>query len=149
MTSFILALILLSLSSSWTNTFTVPATNLGRVPAAMAFHDSLTKPLALQKGEQNQEPVRKTSIPSWISSTIVATSMMVGVSFMNMPFWPTPPALAETSKVVGKLQGSGLVFKDTLLIERFEGRKSMCCCCSCSCCCNDHVYDFHQRVLSS
>lgn len=49
--------------------------------------------------------------------------MMVGMSFMNLPLLPTPPALAETSKVVGKLQGSGLVFKDTLLIERFEDPK--------------------------
>lgn len=31
------------------------------------------------------------------------------------------PAYAEGSTVVGKLQGSGLVFKDTLLIQRFEG----------------------------
>jgi hypothetical protein len=31
------------------------------------------------------------------------------------------PAVAEGSTVVGKLQGSGLVFKDTLQIQRFEG----------------------------
>ena len=31
------------------------------------------------------------------------------------------PAYADGSTVVGKLQGSGLVFKDTLQIQRFEG----------------------------
>lgn len=93
----------------------------------MAFqdhdHGHLPTRLALQNGEQEPHQGRKTFIPSWISSTIVATSMMVGVSFMNLPLLPTPVAAAETSQVVGKLQGSGLVFKDTLLIERFEDPK--------------------------
>ncbi len=72
---------------------------------------------ALQQGEQDM----RKSLPSWISSIVVATSLMVGASFSNLPFLEVPPAFAEGSKVVGKLQGSGLVFKDTLQIERFEG----------------------------
>jgi catabolite regulation protein CreA len=39
-------------------------------------------------------------------------------------FSPTPPPVhALESKVVGELKGSGLVFKDTLQIERFEDPK--------------------------
>ena len=38
-------------------------------------------------------------------------------------FGHPPVALAAESKVVGALKGSGLVFKDTLQIERFEDPK--------------------------
>lgn len=152
MTFSILGLVLFSLSVSWSNAFTAPATRFRQMPASIAFQDPSNptylahQPLASQQSQQNQEPERKMLIPSWISSTIVATSMMVGVSFMNLPWLPTPPASAETSKVVGKLQGSGLVFKDTLLIERFEGKDFICCYCSycCCCCCSDHVVDIIQ-----
>lgn len=65
-------------------------------------------------------------IPQWMSKVVVASSLMIGVSFSNLPLLDIPPALAEGSKVVGKLQGSGLVFKDTLQIERFEGKIIVC-----------------------
>ena len=36
---------------------------------------------------------------------------------------PPPAALAESSKIIGEISGSGLVFKDTLTVERFVDPK--------------------------
>lgn len=41
----------------------------------------------------------------------------------SLAFASVQPAMAESSKLIGELQGSGLVFKDTLEIERFEDPK--------------------------
>jgi hypothetical protein len=74
-------------------------------------------------------------LQSRIGSTLVATALLLGSTFTNIlpashPLG-IPPAFAEGgSKVVGALKGSGLVFKDTLQIERFEGAYSYyiyCC----------------------
>jgi catabolite regulation protein CreA len=48
----------------------------------------------------------------------VTASLVLGATFCEVP-----PAHAESSKVVGELKGSGLVFKDTLQIERFDDPK--------------------------
>lgn len=52
-------------------------------------------------------------------SKVVGSALLAGSLF----FSAVQPAMAESSKVIGELKGSGLVFKDTLEIERFEDPK--------------------------
>lgn len=54
-----------------------------------------------------------------IGTAMLASSLMLAPILTDS----TAPAHAEGSKVVGSLKGSGLVFKDTLNIERFEDPK--------------------------
>lgn len=84
---------------------------------------------AMARQHQDKE-TKKKSLQSRIGSTVVATALMLGSAFTpNNNILPAsfhlgvPPAHAEGSKVVGALKGSGLVFKDTLQIERFEDPK--------------------------
>jgi hypothetical protein len=77
-----------------------------------------------QQQQQQQQPSRPSSLQSRIGTTLLATTLLLGSTFTNLaPLLPTPAAFALEggSKVVGTLKGSGLVFKDTLQIERFEG----------------------------
>jgi catabolite regulation protein CreA len=58
--------------------------------------------------------------------TVFSPSMVVDNTNQHYPFFLThvPPAnAAAESKVIGSLKGSGLVFKDTLQIERFDDPK--------------------------
>lgn len=56
-----------------------------------------------------------SDISKVFGSMLLAGSLVFGAA--------NQPALAMESKVVGELKGSGLVFKDTLQIERFEDPK--------------------------
>lgn len=63
-------------------------------------------------------------VPQGLKASLLAASMLVGSAVLplqNNPMIGLPPANAAGSTVVGSLKGSGLVFKDTLNIERFEG----------------------------
>lgn len=62
--------------------------------------------------------------PKWLGNAILGASILVGATFTNVvpASVGVQPAFAEGSKVIGALKGSGIVFKDTLQIERFEGR---------------------------
>jgi len=61
---------------------------------------------------------------SWIpNGEVVGKVMASGLLAASLVCAGASPALAESSKVVGELKGSGLVFKDTLQIERFEDPK--------------------------
>lgn len=50
-------------------------------------------------------------------------TMLLSVFLMWNTAGAIPPANANESKLVGQLKGSGLVFKDTLNIERFDDPK--------------------------
>lgn len=50
-------------------------------------------------------------------------TMLLSVFLMWNTAGAIPPANANESKVIGQLKGSGLVFKDTLSIERFDDPK--------------------------
>ena len=63
----------------------------------------------------------KTNVPTFakiIGSAALATTLSFGTIIL-----PPQPVSAAESTVVGELRGSGLVFKDTLQIERFEDPK--------------------------
>lgn len=60
------------------------------------------------------------NLPQLVATTLLSASLLMGSTIVT----PTPTAHAFTdSKVVGALKGSGLVFKDTLQIERFDDPK--------------------------
>lgn len=52
-----------------------------------------------------------------------AVSAIVGATLAIGSFLPAPPAVAESSRVVGNIAGSGLLFKDTLQVEAFPDPK--------------------------
>lgn len=58
------------------------------------------------------------SAARWVGAAALGASLAVS-ALASVP----PPALAESPRVVGQLQGSGLVFKDTLQIESFDDPK--------------------------
>eukprot|EP00590_Aulacoseira_subarctica_P004563 CAMPEP_0172415892 /NCGR_PEP_ID=MMETSP1064-20121228/2312_1 /TAXON_ID=202472 /ORGANISM="Aulacoseira subarctica , Strain CCAP 1002/5" /LENGTH=191 /DNA_ID=CAMNT_0013153163 /DNA_START=148 /DNA_END=723 /DNA_ORIENTATION=+ len=62
----------------------------------------------------NIEPLRRVS-------RVLATSFLAAVLAAQVSI--APPAVAESSRVVGEISGSGLVFKDTLRIESFDDPK--------------------------
>lgn len=57
-----------------------------------------------------------------VNTAFLSASLLFGSTFMT-PQSYIPTANAIDSKVIGALKGSGLVFKDTLQIERFEDPK--------------------------
>ena len=50
-------------------------------------------------------------------------SVASAVMFASTLLGPLPPANAIESQIIGQISGSGLVFKDTLEVERFEDPK--------------------------
>eukprot|EP00526_Cylindrotheca_closterium_P019612 CAMPEP_0113631396 /NCGR_PEP_ID=MMETSP0017_2-20120614/16315_1 /TAXON_ID=2856 /ORGANISM="Cylindrotheca closterium" /LENGTH=235 /DNA_ID=CAMNT_0000541903 /DNA_START=72 /DNA_END=779 /DNA_ORIENTATION=- /assembly_acc=CAM_ASM_000147 len=61
---------------------------------------------------------------SWMpNGEAIGKVMASGVLAASLVFGASSPALAAESTVVGELKGSGLVFKDTLQIERFDDPK--------------------------
>ena len=69
-----------------------------------------------------KEEIVKTKL---FASALVSAAIYFGSAFTGMAALTVSPepAFAGDSKVVGQLKGSGLVFKDTLSIERFEDPK--------------------------
>jgi len=60
----------------------------------------------------------------WIRSKAAGTALILFVAASTAAFVPSvQPAVADGSRIVGQLQGSGLVFKDTLTIESFDDPK--------------------------
>jgi hypothetical protein len=57
-----------------------------------------------------------------LGAALLATSLSLPVFLLATAAAPVP-ARAESARVVGRLQGSGLVFKDTLQIESFDDPK--------------------------
>jgi catabolite regulation protein CreA len=78
-----------------------------------------------QTHDNQQRPTIKPSFPIQIKNLLLSTTLVLGMTFspISTALGTTPAAYAESSKVVGALKGSGLVFKDTLQIERFEDPK--------------------------
>ncbi|KAG7362090.1 CreA domain containing protein [Nitzschia inconspicua] len=80
------------------------------------------------RGPESSKP-KKTSVS--FHTAILSAVLTLGTVFSpnahidnaNTQLSLVPPANAAESKVVGSLKGSGLVFKDTLQIERFEDPK--------------------------
>jgi catabolite regulation protein CreA len=76
-------------------------------------------------------PPKTISLPTAVLSTALLLGTVISpptvvdsMNHRNLFFssW-VPPANAAESKVIGSLKGSGLVFKDTLQIERFDDPK--------------------------
>jgi catabolite regulation protein CreA len=75
-------------------------------------------PVALHAGSSEDDN-------KWISfgeSPLRSLGAVVLSAFLMWNILP-PPVMAASSQVIGELKGSGLVFKDTLQIERFEDPK--------------------------
>mmetsp|Transcript_11506 Transcript_11506/g.27465 ORF Transcript_11506/g.27465 Transcript_11506/m.27465 type:complete len:270 (+) Transcript_11506:144-953(+) len=69
-----------------------------------------------------KEDIMKTKL---FGSALLSAALYLGSAFTGMAALTASPepASAAESKVVGQLKGSGLIFKDTLSIERFEDPK--------------------------
>ncbi|CAJ1949011.1 unnamed protein product [Cylindrotheca closterium] len=109
--SSMLAIVLLLMLSS--TTIQVQSFSLGNLPphhSSSAVSTDSALGAASNSWMPNGEAVGKV-----MASGLLAASLIFGAS--------SSPAFAESSKVVGELKGSGLVFKDTLQIERFEDPK--------------------------
>jgi catabolite regulation protein CreA len=84
-----------------------------------------------QKEQLAQLPILLENTKRTLQTGLLSAALIVGTTLSpniniqsdNTPFFAPSPANAESSKVVGSFKGSGLVFKDTLKIERFEDPK--------------------------
>ena len=97
------------------------------------------RPLALHAQREGSNNRPTTEVSSFFENTkktfqtgLLSAALILGTTFSphihfqndnNTPFLAPPTVHADSSKVVGALKGSGLVFKDTLKIERFEDPK--------------------------
>jgi len=102
-----------------------------RVPTASSplalqasFFDfgKVTEPKKKTMTKARKEEIIKTKL---FGSALLSAALYFGSAFTGMAALTAAPepAFANESKVVGQLKGSGLVFKDTLSIERFEDPK--------------------------
>lgn len=84
--------------------------------------DQLSKPKKKMMSKERKEQIIKTKM---FGSALLSAALYFGSAFTGMAALTASPepAFAGDSKVVGQLKGSGLVFKDTLSIERFEDPK--------------------------
>jgi len=80
------------------------------------------KPQKKFMSKATKEKIVKTKL---FGTALLSASLLLGSAFTGMAALTASPqpAFANDSKVVGQLKGSGLVFKDTLSIERFEDPK--------------------------
>jgi len=70
-----------------------------------------------------KSPFSETTPQQWFGSALLSAALLFGSAAAPTLLANPAPAHANDSKVVGQLKGSGLVFKDTLNIERFEDPK--------------------------
>jgi len=91
------------------------STRLNAFPTKPTSTESLLDSTRVQEESPTLDKWRST-----ISDTILGTLLMFSMSSSPLLIQPQA-AYAEGSTIVGKLQGSGLVFKDILQIQRFEG----------------------------
>ena len=88
---------------------------------------STTSRLALQtpRGEINTDNDSfRFQTPQWIPRFFLAGSLALSTVLQTLP---PMEAMAADSRVVGELEGSGLFFKDTLLVECFDDPKVCVC----------------------
>jgi hypothetical protein len=97
--------------------------------SSVSLHTTTTTTLKLRHANSHvlELPSEESDAPTtWFpKARFAASQWMLGsmLLFSSVGIIALPqPAVAEGSTVVGKLQGSGLVFKDTLQIQRFEGK---------------------------
>jgi len=84
--------------------------------------DKLRTPQKKKMTKARKEDIMKTKL---IGSALLSAALYLGSAFTGMAALTASPepAFANDSKVVGQLKGSGLIFKDTLSIERFDDPK--------------------------
>jgi len=83
----------------------------------MSFNDDNNK-----DGDRKMSAKKTSAKPNAmmaVGSFLTAAFVALNVATVAMPL----PAMASDSRIVGELKGSGLVFKDTLQIERFDDPK--------------------------
>lgn len=71
----------------------------------------------------NPSSVPRTIQPHPTQLEALPKSLAQGFAAASMAFLLALPAAADTSRVVGSIPGSGILFKDTLQIEEFEDPK--------------------------
>jgi catabolite regulation protein CreA len=83
---------------------------------------ALPKPQKKKMTKAQKDQIMQTKL---FGSAVLSAVLYIGSAFTGMAALTASPepAFANDSKVVGQLKGSGLVFKDTLSIERFEDPK--------------------------
>jgi catabolite regulation protein CreA len=83
---------------------------------------ALPKPQKKKMTKAQKDQIIQTKL---FGSAVLSAALYLGSAFTGMAALTASPepAFANDSKVVGQLKGSGLVFKDTLSIERFEDPK--------------------------
>mmetsp|Transcript_18238 Transcript_18238/g.34832 ORF Transcript_18238/g.34832 Transcript_18238/m.34832 type:complete len:230 (+) Transcript_18238:135-824(+) len=77
------------------------------------------KPMSLTRVEASRKDGWDFPMPSQTIKALAAGGLLAASLLVSNPL----PVAADTSRIVGQLQGSGLVFKDTLQIESFEDPK--------------------------
>ena len=97
------------------------------VPASafcpVAFHPTAQKTslstTRVNASKEGSPPFCSMSKPLDLMKALTAGGFLAASCLVSNPF----PAAAESPRLVGELQGSGLVFKDTLQVESFEDPK--------------------------
>jgi catabolite regulation protein CreA len=117
-----IAIVLAALASS-TDAFAVTPKSIQSLSAAATtfYHvPSRAQQMTLQASANHDDDKLIACAGSPLRSL---GAMLLSVFLMWNTAGAIPPANANESKVVGQLKGSGLVFKDTLSIERFDDPK--------------------------
>ena len=84
-----------------------------------AFSNKQNSSFSSSKLSANYSEDKGISLPKWFKKAVVLPVVMAGAMTLQQP----DAALADGSRTVGDIAGSGLVFKDTLLVESFDDPK--------------------------
>jgi CreA protein len=84
--------------------------------------------LAVQRVQQQMQRVQQQMAQGLATAALATATLATPISVLALALalvlaLEPAPALAVESKIIGQLQGSGLVFKDTLQIESFDDPK--------------------------
>ena len=121
-TSLMLAAVLL-LQSNGVNAFAPRPVSL-RVPSASlaAFDNNNNNINDNHPNDSNPLHLHLQRLPQQVAQGLATAAFAASLATLTLTAAP-PPATAIESKIIGQLQGSGLVFKDTLQIESFDDPK--------------------------
>ena len=89
------------------------------VPATFKSHHGVFRTELLSEKNDSNSEVMRMNLPKWLQKSFIVPMMIAGSFALQQP----DAAFADNSRTIAEISGSGLVFKDTLVVESFDDPK--------------------------